>query len=239
MNREIFLATLEQRLRSPVRLALAFAFVCFAAAPYLLMLVVKGMPRDLSASTHGGMLALVFAAGVLGQEFSSGAPQITFTRPLERWRWVLSRAAAVAVLACVCALVPYVAALAVGIPAGDVGLAMLEQVGQALGTTAVVTGLSAIVPGLTDLALLAGANIGFNILGMLGMVLQDAQAKMLATRAKEFIEPWFSPRLDLVGLLHGATLSPHALLVLVSTMLFWLTVAIAFANRKELSYATD
>ena len=239
MNREIFLATLEQRLRSPVRLALAFAFVCFAAAPYLLMLVVKGMPRDISGSTHGGMLALVFAAGVLGQEFSSGAPQITFTRPLERWRWVLSRAAAVAMIASVLALVPYLAALAVGIPAGDAAMAMLEQVAQAIGTTAVVTGLSALVPGLTDLALLAGANIGFNLLGLLGMALQDERAKTFAMRAKEFIEPWFSPRLDLVGLLHGATFSPHAVLVLASTMVFWLTVAIALSNRKELSYATD
>jgi len=96
MSREIFFATLEQRLRSPVRLALAFAFVCFAAAPYLLMLASERMPRQISVSVHGGMLALVFAAGILGQEFSSGSPQITFTRPLERWRWVLSRAAAVA-----------------------------------------------------------------------------------------------------------------------------------------------
>ena len=239
MNREIFLATLEQRLRSPVRLCLAFAFLCFAAAPYLLLLAVKGMPREIANSTHGGMLALVFAAGVLGQEFSSGAPQITFTRPLERWRWVLSRAAAVAALASVLAVVPYLAALAVGVPAADAGLAMLEQVAQAIGTTAVVTGLSALVPGLTDLALLAGANIGFNLLGMLGMVLQDEKAKTLAMRAKEFIEPWFSPRLDLVGLLHGATFAPHALLVLLSTMVFWLTIAIALSNRKELSYATD
>jgi len=239
VNREIFLATIEQRLRSPVRLALAFAFVCFAAVPYLLMLVAKGASREIQISTHGGMLALVFAAGVLGQEFSSGSPQITFTRPLERWRWVLSRAAAVAMIASVLAIVPYLAALAVGVPAGDAAMAMLEQVAQALGTTAVVTGLSALVPGLTDLALLAGANIGFNILGMLGMFLQEERAKTLASRAKDFIEPWFSPRLDLVGLLHGATLSPHALLVLVSTMAFWLTVAIALSNRKELSYATD
>jgi len=239
VNREIFLATLEQRLRSPVRLALAFAFVCFAAAPYLLMLAVKALPHEISASTHGGMLALVFAAGVLGQEFSSGSPQITFTRPLERWRWVLSRAAAVALIASVLAVVPYLAALAVGVPAGDAAMAMLEQVAQALGTTAVVTGLSALVPGLTDLALLAGANIGFNMLGMLGMFLQEEPAKTLASRARDFIEPWFSPRLDLVGLLHGATLSPHALLVLASTIVFWLTVAIALSNRKELSYATD
>ena len=239
MNREIFLATLEQRLRSPVRLALAFAFVCFASAPYLLMLAAKSMPREISNSSHGGMLALVFAAGILGQEFSSGSPQITFTRPVERWRWVLSRAAAVTLLACVLAFIPCGFALLVGIPAGDVAMAMLEQAAQAVGTTAVVTGLSALVPGLTDLALLAGANIGFNLLGMLGMFLQNDNARTFATRAKEFIEPWFSPRLDLVGLMHGASFSPHALLVLASTIVFWLTVAIALSNRKELSYATD
>ena len=42
-----------------------------------------------------------------------------------------------------------------------------------------------------------------------------------------------------MGLLHGASFSPHAVLVLASTMVFWLTVAIAMSNRKELTYATD
>jgi hypothetical protein len=239
VNGEIFRAAIEQRLRSPVRLALAAAFMFFAAAPYVLALFVKGFPREIQASTHGGMLALVFAAGVLGQEFSSGSPQITFTRPLPRWIWTLSRAAAMALLASVCAVVPYVPALAVGVPAGDVLMAALEQVAQALGTTAVVTGLSALVPGLTDLALIAGANIGFSIMGMVAMVVQEEPARTIARRLKDYIEPWFSPKLDLVGLLHGATFSPHAVLLLASTALFWLVVAIALVNRKELSYATD
>jgi ABC-type transport system involved in multi-copper enzyme maturation permease subunit len=239
VNREIFLATLEQRLRSPVRLALAAAFMLFAAGPYLMTFVVRGMPHTISASTHGGMLALVFAAGVLGQEFSSGAPQITFTRPLPRWTWVLSRAVAVALLASLCALVPYVFALWSGVPAGDVGLTALEQVLEAVGTSAVLLGLSSLVPGLTDLALLAGANIGFSILGLVGMVAQQEPLRTVAQRLKDYVEPWFTPRLDLIGLAHGATFSPHALFQIASTIVFWLVVAIVMVNRKELSYATD
>jgi hypothetical protein len=239
MNLEIFLATLEQRLRSPVRLALAAAFVAFAAAPYLLMLAVKELPKAIAPSTHGGMLALVFAAGVLGQEFSSGAPQITFTRPLTRWSWVLARGLAAALMASVCAVLPYVVAVLVGVPAADAGLAMVEQMAQAVGTSAVVVGLSSMVPGLTDLALIAGANIGFSILGMMAQFVQQEPLRTVARRTKDFVEPWFSPRLDLVGLLHGATFSPHAFLMLASTVVFWLVVAIALVNRKELSYATD
>jgi ABC-type transport system involved in multi-copper enzyme maturation permease subunit len=239
VNPEIFLATLEQRLRSPVRLALAAAFVAFAAAPYLLMLAMRELPRTIAPSTHGGMLALVFAAGVLGQEFSSGAPQITFTRPLARWSWVLSRALAVALMASICAILPYLVGFFAGMPAADLGLAMLEQVAQAIGTTAVVLGLSALVPGLTDLALLAGANIGFSILGFVAAFVQKEPLRTLAQRAKDYIEPWFSPKLDLVGLAHGATFSPHAFFMIASTVVFWLVVAIVLVNRKELSYATD
>jgi hypothetical protein len=239
VNKEIVLATLEQRLRSPVRCALAAAFVFFASGPYLLALFIKGAPRQLIDSPHGGMLALVFAAGVLGQEFSSGAPQLTFTRPLPRWQWVVSRAATCAAIASVLSLIPFLPALMLGIPVGEVALAALQQVAHAIATTAIVMGLSSLVPGLTDLALLAGANIGLGILGMFGSLLQDEQARTMAVWLKEHVEPWFTPKLELTGLLHGATFSPHAVLVILSTIAFWTVVAIAMSNRKELSYATD
>jgi hypothetical protein len=239
VNQEIVLATLEQRLRSPVRCLLAMALVFFASGPYWLALFIQGAPRELVASSHGGMLALVFAAGVLGQEFSSGAPQLTFTRPLPRWQWVLSRAATVAAIASVLSVIPYLPAILLGIPLHEIALAMLGQVGEAVATTAVVTGLSSLVPGLTDLALLAGANIGLGILGMVAAILRDPQARNVVTWLKTHVEPWFTPHLDLVRLAHGASWSNHALLVILSTIAFWLVVAIAMSNRKELSYATD
>ena len=239
MNQEIIFATLEQRLRSPVRCALAAAFVFFASAPYILALFIQGAPRELVNFQHGGMLALVFAAGVLGQEFSSGAPQLTFTRPLPRWQWVLSRAATCAAIASVLAILPYFPAMLLGIPLQEVALAALGQVAEAVTTTAIVTGLSSLVPGLTDLALLAGANILLAILGMFSALLRDREANAIATWLKAHLEPWFTPHLDLVGLAHGASWSSHALLVILSTIAFWLVVAIAMSNRKELSYATD
>ena len=239
MNREIVFATFEQRLRSPVRCALAAAFVFFASAPYFLALSIQGAPRELMDSPHGGMLALVFAAGVLGQEFSSGAPQLTFTRPLPRWQWVLSRAATVAAIAGVLSILPYFPAMLLGIPLEEIALAALGQIAEASATTAIVTGLSSLVPGLTDLALLAGANIAFGILGLFARLLQDEQARSVAAWLKDHLEPWFTPQYDLLGLAHGATWSSHALLVILSTIAFWLVVAIAMSNRKELSYATD
>ncbi len=239
MNREIVLATLEQRLRSPVRCLLAIALVLFASGPYWLALFLEGMPRQIMDSPHGGMLALVFAAGVLGQEFSSGAPQLTFTRPLPRWKWVLSRAVTVAAIASVLSVIPYLPAILLGIPLHEIALAALGEVGEAVATAAIVTGLSSLVPGLTDLALLAGANIGLGILGMVARILKDEQARNFATWVVTNITPWFTPKLDLVGLAHGATWSNHALLVILSTIVFWLVVAIAMSNRKELSYATD
>ena len=239
MNQEIVFATLEQRLRSPVRMALAAAFVFFASGPYLLALFIKGAPRQLIDSPHGGMLALVFAAGVLGQEFSSGAPQLTFTRPLPRWQWVLSRAVTCAAIASVLSVLPYMPALLLGLPVGEIGLAALEQVAQAVATTAIVTGLSSLVPGLTDLALLAGANILLGILSMFGKLLQDTESRNVALWLKDHLEPWFTPKLELTDLLHGASWSSHALLVILSTIVFWTVVAIAMSNRKELSYATD
>ena len=239
MNREIFLATIEQRLRSPVRLALAGAFVLFAAMPYLLTILFKTAGAGVAPAGHGGLLGLVFAAGVLGQEFSSGAPQITFTRPLPRWAWVLSRGAAVAALAAVCSLLPFGAALLAGNTPGEVAIVALDQVLAAIGTSAVLVGLSSLVPGLTDLALVAGANIALQILGVVAQFVQKEETRKAAGWLKDHLAPWFSPTLEFTALYHGAGFSPHAVLVYASTTLFWFVVACAMVNRKELSYATD
>ena len=238
MNREIFLAAIEQRLRSPVRLALAGAFILFAAMPYFLALAFK-QATGVTPGSHGGLLGLVFAAGVLGQEFSSGAPQITFTRPLPRWVWVLSRGAAVAALAAVCSLLPYGAALLVGNAPGEVAVAALDQVFAAIGTSFMLVGLSALVPGLTDLALVAGANVGLQILALTAQVAQRDGLRKGAEWLHDHAAPWFSPTLNFLPLLHGAGFSPHAVFAYLSTGLFWFVVACAMVNRKELSYAID
>lgn len=238
MNREIFVATLEQRLRSPVRLALAAAILLFAAVPYLLAILYR-QTTGVVPSSHGGMLGLVFAAGVLGQEFSSGAPQITFTRPLARWVWVLSRALAVSALAAVVSLLPYGLALVATHAPGEVAMAALEQVLATIGTSAVLVGLSALVPGLTDLALIAGSKVGLGILAIVQQVAQKEDVKRAAEWIADHGAPWFEPKLELAPLLHGAGFSVHALLLFLSTVLFWFVVACAMVNRKELSYATD
>ena len=239
MNREIFLATIEQRLRSPVRLALAGMFILFAAMPYVLAILFKTAGAGLTNMGHGGMLGLVFAAGVLGQEFSSGAPQITFTRPLPRWTWVLSRGAAVAALAAVCSLLPFGAALLAGNAPAEVLVAALDQVLAAIGTSAVLVGLSSFVPGLTDLALVAGANIALQILAVVQQVVQKDSTRQVAGWLRDHLAPWFAPTFDFTPLYHGAGFSAHALFVYASTLLFWYVVACWMVNRKELSYATD
>jgi hypothetical protein len=185
------------------------------------------------------MLGLVFAAGVLGQEFSSGAPQITFTRPLPRWVWVLSRGAAMATLAVLCTLPPFAVALAATHAPGEVAIAALEQALAAIGTTGLMIGLSSLVPGLTDLALVAGANLGLGMLGLVGQFARDENARTVVTWLKDHAAPWFTPTLEFAPLLHGAGISGHAVLLYASTVLFWFVVGCAMVDRKELSYATD
>jgi hypothetical protein len=232
VNREIFLATLEQRFRSPVRIGLACAIVLFTSLQILLT-------HQVASLSHGGMLALVFAAGILGQEFSSGTPQLTFARPVLRWVWVLSRGGAVAVLAVAFALLPYLVTLLMRLPGADIGAGALESTLQAVAVSALMLGLSSIAPGLADLALLAGANLGLGILAILAQVSRDPEGKRVFEALGAYLAPWIMPRLDIVPLLHGESFSPHAMFKLASTIVFWVVVAMVMVNRKELTYATD
>ena len=112
---------------------------------------------------------------------------------------------ACAAIASVLAILPFFPAMLLGIPLNEIALAALGQVAEAVTTTAIVTGLSSLVPGLTDLALLAGANIVLGILGMFAGLLRDRESQAVAVWLKGHIEPWFTPHFDLVGLAHGAT----------------------------------
>ena len=70
-------------------------------------------------------------------------------------------------------------------------------------------------------------------------MVQKDDVKRAAAWIADHGAPWFEPKLELAPLLHGAGFSAHALLLFLSTVLFWFVVACAMVNRKELSYATD
>ena len=234
MNRELFLATFEQRLKSPVRMTLSAMLVFFTAIGFLM---TRG--AGIANTPHGYLLGLIFAGGVLGQEFSSGVPHLTFTRPVPRHVYVLSRWAAVCAVAVLWTLVPFVTAFFMTATAPTVLLGMLEASLQAVGIASVVLGLSAGLPGLADLGGLAAVGMIQNAARVAGAIAQDAKVAAFAGMTVSYVDAWFAPHLVLSAAAYGQALSPHAVFQYASTVVFWLVVAVLLVNRKQLSYATD
>jgi len=77
---------LRHRLRSPVRLALMFTAFAFSLLP---VLIERSLLR--LGETSAVMFAVIAAAGAIGQDVSSGVVQLTFARPVVRWRYVIAR----------------------------------------------------------------------------------------------------------------------------------------------------
>ncbi len=234
MNATLITTFWRQRLNSPMRLMLALVFFGFGLLPVML----TGSIAMLGKNTMG-VFAFVFAAGLIGQDVSSGVLTLAFARPLRRWEYVLSRWLAAGSLATAVCVLQVVAGAAVSLARhGDVTAAlmaakMLDGALVVFGLSAVLLMFSSLAPGLGDLGLYLLAFLAASVMTNVGA------AKRIGwlTRAGEECQRFIDGSLDPAPFFGHGEVSWFAIASYLSTLAICLVVAIWAVNRKELSYA--
>ncbi|MEK7270645.1 MAG: ABC transporter permease subunit [Planctomycetota bacterium] len=236
MNRAIVAATLRQRFTSPMRVAL---LLFFSLPPLLGALFMPAAGLSLLGDSYG--VALVFAAGMIGQDVSSGTLQLLLARPVRRSEYVLSRglAAVLGTLAVVWTQIAIAVLLLAARGATPATRDVLALAGGdallAIGMAAVMALLSSLVPGLADLGLLLITNVTASALGAFA---QFKHWEALARGAQE-IGRFLKPEVSLAPLLLGGAVSWFEVVSWLSTVTLCLALAIVVTNRRELSYASS
>jgi len=235
VNPTLAAAFLRQRLTSPIRMGLLFLLATFPLGAA----VITGTLSPLGGIA--GPLALILAAGAVGQDVSSGTLQLLLVRPVSRPSLVVSRwlAATLAATAIVVALL-VLATLAMVVrgthpDALDLIRMVLEAACNAAGSAAVILMLSTLVGGLGDVALYMAALF----VGQMFSTLAEFKHWDWLSRACEELQGALMPTLSWAWLVFHAPPSWFALASWASTVTLALAVGIARLNRRELSYAAD
>ena len=236
MNQTLIGALLQQRARSLPRVALAITFFFF---PLLVVAFARG--AGLAPLHTGAAFAVLLAAGLIGQDMSSGTLQLLFARPVSRGEYVLSRWLGAALAASCLAM----AQLAIGAalmalhgespPVRTLALFAGGQALAAFGTTSVLLLFSTLLPGIGDF-------LATIVAGILGQALQLGAALFKApwlARAGVEIGRFVAPELDLGPLFRGGPVSWFEVASYFSTVTLCVALAIVIMNRRELSYATE
>lgn len=234
MNVTLIRAFLLQRFTSLMRLGITSLFTFF---PFVAVML-GGSLEPLSWSA--GPLALVFAAGAIGQDVSSGTLQLLLVRPVTRPAYVVHRwlGAMLATFGVMLALVGVgvLGLILRGTP--PEALAVLRLVLDSLttiaGYTAVLLMLSSLIGGVGDLALYAATLFVTQMLA--GLAQLNGWREVL--RATAEIQGVLMPKLSWAWLGAGMMPSWFNVVSWASTIVLSLAVAIWVVNRKELSYAS-
>jgi len=236
VNAALILATLRQRLASPSRLIL---LLLLGGTPLFVVLV---SPRSGFAGLGDCyFLGLVFAAGMIGQDLSSGTLPLLLARPVTRAQYVASRwiAAAAGTFAVVTLQVLLAALImllrGVPLPWDEAALYLGTNALLALGVTAVMALLSSLAAGLGDLWLLFLVFFSAQVLEKVG---QFKSWGWLVRGAEELLRT-LRPEFSLTALAGGGPFPWLALVTYLSTVTLCLALAIVVVNRRELSYATS
>jgi ABC-type transport system involved in multi-copper enzyme maturation permease subunit len=231
----IALTFARQRARSPMRLILSAAVFGFGVLSVL-------FTGSLGALDKGAMGAFGFimAAGLIGQEVSSGVLTLAFARPLRRADWVLGRWLGASALATALVVLQVLLGGAISLARhGDPSLSLvaqklLEGGLAATGASAVLLMFSALVPGLGDLGLVLLSTLMSSVMGMIGNHYQIGWL----SRASLEIGNALRASLDLAPFFGQGSISWFDVVSYFSTIAICLVVAIHAINRKELSYAS-
>ena len=232
MSSTLVLASLRQRLTSPMRMTLALLAGFFGVA------IGVGMHTLATLEGLAGTLALIFSAGAIGQDLASGVLQLTFSRPQTRRGYVLSRWMA-AVGAAWGMHTLYVLVTAAGLAArgaspspAAVLILMLEAGAVIIATCAVIVGFSSLVRGFGDLGLFAAT-----------MFVSATGAQVARARGLGWLERLFQelghtiqPELKLGFLMRGGDVPWDGLATWALTIPLFLALAIAVMNNREISY---
>lgn len=235
MNPTLVLAFLRQRFTSPMRLALVLLISVFPLGG----VVLTGQLNLLSGIA--APLALILAAGAIGQEVSSGTLQLLFARPVTRPSYLVSRwfGATVAAFAIV---VVASALAALGLLARgmapqplDVVRLWLDALCSAGGHAAVLIMLSTLAGGLGDLGLYVAAFFVNQMFAGLASIQRWAWLQRATTEVQGFL----GPQLSWVWLGRDLPISWFAIVSFASTVVLSLAAGIWFLNRRELSYGGE
>jgi ABC-type transport system involved in multi-copper enzyme maturation permease subunit len=236
MNPTLVLATLRQRFISPIRLVILLLLGWMPMLPILLA------PRaGFTALGDCYFIALALAAGMIGQDLSSGTLQLLLARPVTRAQYVFSRWGAVAagtillvVLQILCGAFIMVVRGAL-VPWDQAALHLGNSALLALGTAAVMALLSSLAAGIGDLGLLFLVFISAQVLEKVGMF---KSWEWLVRGARELLGV-LKPELDLAPFFHGGPIAWLAIVTYLSTVTLCLGLAVVVMNRRELSYASS
>lgn len=233
MNRTLIVAFLRQRLTSPMRLGLIVLATLFP---------LGGVAIMGSLAVLGGIaapLALIFAAGAIGQDVSSGTLQLLLVRPVTRPAYLVNRWLAAVIGALGLTLLMFaLGTLALMLrgqpPAASELLRMtLESTSAAAGSAAIMISLSTLAGGLGDVGLYFASVILLQMLAAVGQFEQWAWLQ----RASTELQGVLGPQLSFAWLLQHTPVSWFALASWASSITLALAVGIARLNRRELSYA--
>ena len=235
MNGALIVTFLRQRLTTPIRLA----FLIIAGF-FPLLFIAAAPAMGLAPLGDSFQFSLVFGAGMIGQDVSSGVLQLLFARPVRRDVYVISRWFAASLAAAVVAVVQIgLAALILSArgatpEAGAVAIAWANHIASAFGATAPLLLLSALVAGLGDIGVLFLIYACASILQTVGAGLGHA----LISRIGQELQNFINPTIDF-ALIVNAFPSWYQLIAYLSTVTLSIALAIVIVNRKELSYASS
>ncbi len=235
MNPTLVLAFLRQRFTSPMRLGLLALVTLFP---------LGGVAITGQLSLLGGIaapIALILAAGAVGQDVSSGTLQLLLVRPVTRPaylinRWFAASLGAFGLTALIFALGTLVLLLRGAPPAPlEVVRMLLEAATTIAGHAAILVMLSTLAGGLGDLGIYVGTFFVIQMLSGLALLKQWGWLQRLSTELQGVL----GPQLSWAWLVTQAPPSWFAIASWASTVALALAVGIARFNRRELSYAAD
>lgn len=233
MNGTLIAAFLRQRLTSPMRVGLMLLITVFPLGAAIVMNSLAAL------GAMGGPLALILAAGAIGQDVSSGTLQLLLVRPVSRpsvlvHRWLAAVIGAVGITLATLAL-GTLALFARGThpDALDLVRMVLENACAAAGSAAVMVMLSTLVGGLGDVGLFAAALVFTQLLVGLGML----EHWDVLIRVCTEVQGVLSPQLSWEWMTHHMPPSWFPITSWASTVTLALAVGISRLNRRELSYA--
>ena len=233
-NKALLLHAFRERISNLNRLLLAIGV--FVMSP--IVWVFSGSRVDLPGEGVSMILALIFGAGVIGSDMSTGVIHLVLVRPVTRSFYVIAKWFAAGGLAAGIAVVQTILAVmwnemhGGAVPLMDIVSVVLLQVSTAFGLAAVLTVLSVIAEGLGNLRIWILTVILGEVVGSLGGFRNWAWAQRMAKEISNLL----LPKIDL-SMMVGYSPFPWIYLVaFVSTVTLSLAVAIHLFNRKEMTY---
>jgi len=235
VNPTLLVTFWKQRAVSAFRMA--FILIAFTF-PLLFITAVPSSWEQMLKDASG--ITLVLAAGMIGQDVSSGVLHLLFARPVRRPEYVLSRWASVGIAASTIAILQLGCAWLILIARGfppepqTMPLLMAQRVFEVTQITAVMAMFSSLVNGIGDLGLWFVTSLTGGILQLAGQAKQWPWMDRVGKEVSRIV----GPEVGLAALAQGtdgwtslaATLSIAALALLAAVLL---------VNRKELSYASS